>query len=876
MPSTSWSSTGLSLLVLVTFLWLTAQGVAQQEKPTTRATAAPAAATPTEPKVTAIPKAVIERYKLDTDFYKKHLDYKGFSILGSAKVSETALYEARYLIDRLLGQREDILKALIDSGCRFMVMAPTEMTTDVPEQRRLKNDTKTNWDRRARGLGGKLSSCGEENLLNLPGDRYRQENILIHEFNHAIHQQGLRHVDPTFQGRLKKAYDNAVAKELWKGSYVVTNPAEYWAEGAQAYFDCMRPQFGANTREKLEKYDPDLFALVDEVYKQSKYRYVRYDRRESSGAKQEQRDKPQQNQNESPKPGAAAKPHQLDSTGVSVRPAVAQDESQPLAQSLKHSTEAVRSQVSGEFQAFAAPEDTVARAFIAAVVEQKTGGGGPAPELVASFDGLGDGFKGPQGTATFRNPSDNSLAVGPDHIVQLVNSRMAVFTKKGNRFDTTGKVLYGPVSTGNVFKDFGGFGDLNNGDAVVRYDQLADRWLVVMPVFRRLPFKKNAPAGKSGGPVQLSLPGVEGQPGEAKLLHQPQPGERAATGRPSNSRDGSYAIFYAVSTTSDPLGSYYRYLFERPLFPDYPRPAVWPDGYYVTTSTSDDLIQRHAYVVDRAKMLEGKPATEQGFVIDGVDFLINADLDGKQLPPAGAPNIMMALGGAQLKKVLTDDGIYWWKFHVDWEDASKSKLEGPTKLIVAAYEYLGGGQLTQAVPQPGTTRKLDVQGDKLMSRVVYRRIGDREMIVGAHSVKTAAGGGGVRWYELTLDGERNVKLNQQGTYAPDGSWRWMPSPAIDGRGNIGIGYSFGGTPHFPGQRFAGRRAGDPLGLLSLKEVVLVVGEASQASTLRWQDYTQTAVDPSDDLTIWYVGDYLKKGATNYSSRIGAFRLGGAN
>jgi hypothetical protein len=125
-----------------------------------------------------------------------------------------------------------------------------------------------------------------------------------------------------------------------------------------------------------------------------------------------------------------------------------------------------------------------------ASVEQTEQGQGLAPTLVASFDGLGDGFKGPQGTAVLRNPSDNSLAVGHDHIVQLVNTKMAVFTKKGNKFDTTGKVLYGPVNTGNVFKDFGDFGDLNGGDAVVRYDQLADRWLIVMPIFRRLPFKK--------------------------------------------------------------------------------------------------------------------------------------------------------------------------------------------------------------------------------------------------------------------------------------------------------------------------------------------------------------------------------------------------
>jgi len=497
-----------------------------------------------------------------------------------------------------------------------------------------------------------------------------------------------------------------------------------------------------------------------------------------------------------------------------------------------------------------------------ASVEQTEQGKGPAVEIVASFDGLGEGFKGPQGTALLRNPSDNSLAVGPDHIVQLVNTKMAVFTKKAKKFDTTGKVLYGPVNTGNIFKGFGEFGDLNGGDAVVRYDQLADRWLIVMPIFRRLPVKKIEPPGKSGGPVQLSLAGVSDQPGEAKLLYQPMPGEKIAFPKIGKVKDGSYAICYAVSTSSDPLGSYYRYLFQRPLFPDYPRLAVWPDGYYVTTSTSDNLIQRHAYVVERDKMLKGQPAREQGFILDDVVFLLNADLDGKQLPPAGAPNIMMTTGGAQLKNIVKGDGIYWWNFHVDWNDPTKSKLDGPTKIPVAPYEYLGGGQLTKTVPQPGTAQKLDVQGDKLMARLVYRRIGEREIIVGAQSVKTAAGGGGIRWYEFRLGDKRDVQLHQQGTYAPDGFYRWMPSPAIDALGNIGIGFSFGGAPNFPGQRFAGRLANDPLGKLTLKEVILAEGEASQTNTMRWQDYTQTAIDPSDDMTIWYVGDYLKKDAAN--------------
>jgi hypothetical protein len=538
----------------------------------------------------------------------------------------------------------------------------------------------------------------------------------------------------------------------------------------------------------------------------------------------------------------------------------------------------------------AAPQSLLPAA--SAAVEQTAMGTRASPEIVASFDGLGVGFEGPQGTAVFRNPSDNSLAVGPDHIVQIVNSKMAVFTKKGAKFDATGRVLYGPVDTNNVFRGFGDAGKMNNGDAVVRYDQLAGRWLIVMPIFRRLPPKDDDPApAKSGDPAHASPRAVVGQPGPAALLFQlppPTAEEKAAAAakiqaqaqarrgappaKPAQAPKGTFAMCYAVSTGPDPLGSYYRYEFIRPLFPDYPRPAVWPDGYYVPSSTGDNVIQKHAYVAERTKMLRGEDASEQGVVLDGVNFLNAADLDGQQLPPAGAPNILMAAGGTQLENILEDDGIYAWTFHVDWADPSRTKVEGPVKIPVAPYRYLGGGQLTACVPQPGTERRLDAQGDKIMARLVYRRIGGRESLVAVHSVSTAAGGGGVRWYEFRLGQGRAVTLYQQGTYAPDGFYRWMASPAMDADGNIGLGYSFGGAPNFPGQRFAGRLADDPLGLLTLREAVLAEGAAAQTNTLRWMDYAQTALDPSDDRTIWYVGDYLKKGAASYSTRVGAFRL----
>jgi len=460
-------------------------------------------------------------------------------------------------------------------------------------------------------------------------------------------------------------------------------------------------------------------------------------------------------------------------------------------------------------------------------VEQTAQGSRPPVPIVASFDGLGVGFASLQPTQDGRNPSDNSLAVGPNHIVQIVNSRLAVFTKKGALFDTTGKLIYGAVPTNTLFAGFGGVCEARpNGDAVVRYDQLANRWLYVMPIFRR----------------------------------------------PANDSTGPYSMCYALSQGADPTGPFYRYEFKRPLFPDYPRPAIWPDGYYLPTSTSDDFIQKHVCVVEREKMLKGLPAREQCIVIDGVNFLNNADIDGTALPLKGAPNIMMAAGGAQLNKIVGDDGIYYWKFHVDWNDTTKTKLTGPEKIAVAPYRYLCGGQLTSCVPQPGTDRRLDAQGDKIMQRLVYRRVNGHESIVALHSVNTAAGGGGVRWYEFRLDKKRDPVLYQQGTFAPDSFYRWMPSIGMDKKGNIGIGYSFGGTPNFAGQRFAARLANDPRGKLTFRETILVNGEAAQTTTLRWEDYTSLAMDPSDDCTFWYVGDYYKKGATTYSTRIGGFRL----
>ncbi|MFO0093849.1 MAG: hypothetical protein ACK54K_06030, partial [Gemmatimonadaceae bacterium] len=362
-------------------------------------------------------------------------------------------------------------------------------------------------------------------------------------------------------------------------------------------------------------------------------------------------------------------------------------------------------------------------------VEQRTRGSREGIRLVASFDGLGARFTGPHGRVALRNPSDNALAVGRRHVVQTVNAQLAIFSR-------TGKPLYGPLPTNTVFRGFGGpCEEILSGDAVVRYDQLADRWLLVLPTFRRAVPRRTPP-----GPRRAVLPRPAPTRDTVVRVAPPRPGPEPP--------GGTYAMCYAVSATDDPMGPWYRYEFTRPLFPDYPRPAVWPDGYYVPTSTGDDVIEKHVCVAERTRMLRGERARELCRLVPGVNFLNTADLDGRQRPPRGAPNLVLAAGGSQLAGVTDASELQLWRFHVDWADTARTTLVGPERVAVAPYRYLCGGQLTSCVPQPGVARRLDAQGDKLMARVVYRQFGARGSIVAAHSVNTANGAGGVRWYEL--------------------------------------------------------------------------------------------------------------------------------
>ena len=443
-----------------------------------------------------------------------------------------------------------------------------------------------------------------------------------------------------------------------------------------------------------------------------------------------------------------------------------------------------------------------------------------APTAGLDFEGIGQGFTGPSGTFNVNSaPPDPNGAVGPSNYVQVVNEDFAIFNKAGS-------AVYGPVPTNTLWSGFGGGCQSNNdGDATVAYDRAADRW-----VFQQF--------------------SVSTTP---------------------------YLDCVAVSKTGDPTGQYYRYAFQYSSFPDYPKLGVWPDAYYVTfnlfSSSTGPFLGPEICAWDRSKMLAGLPATQQCKTLGTNDGgMLPSDSDGATPPPAGAPDPILEFG--------TND-LLVYKFHVDWSNTANTALTGPTTLPVAAFAPACNGGGT-CIPQSGTTQQLDSLADRLMYRLEYRNFGDHDSLVVNHSI-VAGSSVGVRWYEL-----RNVTsttsdpvVYQQGTYAPDSSYRWMGSAAMDGNGDIGLGYSVSSSTMHPAIRYTAHAVSDPLGVMGQGEGSIVEGGGSQTKYLgiqalsRWGDYSSLSVDPSDDCTFWYTNEYLaSNGAFNWQTRIGTFKVAG--
>ena len=432
----------------------------------------------------------------------------------------------------------------------------------------------------------------------------------------------------------------------------------------------------------------------------------------------------------------------------------------------------------------------------------------PAPNR--SFEGIGNinGFYIP----------DTSGAVGPSHYVQWVLTSFQIFDKNGNS-------LYGPAAGNTLWAGFGGPCETrNDGDPIVLYDAIADRWF----------FSQYTNASPYGQCV-------------------------------------------AVSRTPDPLGAYNRYFFSlsNTVHYDYPKFGVWPDGYYMTGNRIDRanggaFVGTAAVVFDRAKMLSGQPATFQEFSLQGFSAL-PADFAGPRLPPAGSPGYFVHVSPTSLDL---------YRLHVDWTTPGNSVLTGPTSLPAASYNVLCP-TTTPCVPQPPPGVGLDALGLFPMQRFAYRNLGDHESFVFNLSVDTAASApvhAGVRWYEVrNAPPGGSSTIYQQGTYAPDALHRWMGSAAMDAAGDIAVGYSVSdGVSVYPGIRYTGRLATDPLGTLPQGEVNAVTGSGAETGGLaRWGDYSTMSVDPSDGCTFWYTSEYMTTTDTApWRTRVVSFKFPG--
>ncbi len=426
---------------------------------------------------------------------------------------------------------------------------------------------------------------------------------------------------------------------------------------------------------------------------------------------------------------------------------------------------------------------------------------------IQNFDGVGNvgGYV----------PPDTDGDVGLNHYFQVVNCSYAIYNKSGVK-------LVGPNTNSSIWS--GMPNNSNDGDAVVLYDEIADRWLF----------------------TQFSLP------------HYP---------------NGPFFQMIAVSTSPDPTGSYNRYEFSFTSMGDYPKFGIWTDGYYMSinrfSAGSLNAQGTGAVAFNRTKMLAGDQSAEMVmFTTSGTNepwAILPADCDG-DFPPAGTPNYF-----AYLHDNIDRIGIY--EFHVDWTNTANSTYTLVSQLPVESFAGTVPG-----IPQQGTTRTLDPISGRLMFRLPFRKFSDHWSLVGISTVNVGSNVAGLRWYELRNPGTSGGtwSIYQQGTYSPDSHSRWMGSIDIDANGNIAMGYSVSSATMYPSIRYCGRMNNDPLGQITIAEKGIINGGGSQTantggSTSRWGDYSAISCDPSSNGTFWYTTEYYSSTSQqSWKTRIGSF------
>ncbi len=419
-------------------------------------------------------------------------------------------------------------------------------------------------------------------------------------------------------------------------------------------------------------------------------------------------------------------------------------------------------------------------------------------------------------------PPDPNIAVGPNHIVEMVNSLFVVYNKVGG-------LEGGPEPINSLWWNFGGPCETkNDGDPIALYDEYADRWLL----------------------SQFALFDTDGD----------------------KTPDEFYECI-AVSQTSDPTGLYWLYAFEMPGFNDYPKLAVGPDSYLYTHNQygSAGFVGATAGAFERDAMLNGQQAD---MVLFGPDpnrsSLLPADFSGP-LPPGPTPGFF-----AELKTTTSQIAIY--ELDVDWSSPSYATFSQEALLSSFYFDpVVCDDPDFVCIPQPNGV-KLDALSDRLMFPLSIRDMGTHLAMVATHTVDANVETGGVRWYEFRHDGF-SWSIYQEGTYAPFGSEnRWMGSISMNSEGKIGLVYSVSGTSTHPSIRYTGRRPSDPLGVMTLVETSIIEGSASQnypdERRHRWGDYAALVVDPTDDKTFWAVHAYGSNDdpQPNWATRIASFQI----
>jgi hypothetical protein len=408
-------------------------------------------------------------------------------------------------------------------------------------------------------------------------------------------------------------------------------------------------------------------------------------------------------------------------------------------------------------------------------------------------------------------PPDPAGDVGPNHYVQIVNCKYAIYNKSGVK-------LVGPYLTSQIWS--GMPNDGNDGDGIVLYDEQADRWLI----------------------SQFSVP-----------------------------NNGPYYENVAISQTSDPTGSWYRYQYNFTHFPDYPKFGVWPDAYYLCTNlfNGNTYMGPGASALDRTKMLTGDPSASMIFFpVNNAAYYhgLPADCDGT-FPPDGTPGYFTWSSTSKM---------YFYEFHADFTTPSNSTFTQTLQLSITPFTYFAYGV---GLPQPGTSVKLDPLSYDctIMNRLQFRNFGDHWSMVTNATVNSGSNVAGIRWYEFRKIGTDPWIIHQEATYAPnDGNSRWCGSIAMDTAGNIGLAFSITSGSMYPSVRYTGRMSCDPLNQFTINESGIINGGGSQTNTWsgtpsRWGDYSALNIDPSNVSTFWYTNEYYANTSqANWKTRIASF------